>query len=182
MEYQVVGDDITPEEMTEDHGWQSAGDRKAGVRLAGANHNGINSTTSDAPQGRNGGNNIKTRILCAGRMTQLPREDTKIVIRPRGGLSIVKAGSTVVADAILAATSICTEDLRGDTLCPNVQQNIMAKAPPSLPMDGQNFRGSRFRGPFQGTFPFPVPLQGPLQVPLQVYRGPAAAYQRVREQ
>lgn len=126
----MVGDDITPEEMTKDHGWQSAGARKAGVRLAGANHDGMKSTTSDAPRGRNGGKNIKTRILRASRMPQLPREDTKIVIRPRGGLSIVKTGSTVVADAILAATSICTEDLRGDTLCPNVQQNIMVASTP----------------------------------------------------
>ncbi|KAH6930630.1 hypothetical protein HPB50_015588 [Hyalomma asiaticum] len=130
MEYQVVGDDITPEEMTEDHSWQSAGARKAGARLAGANHNRMKSTTSDAPRGRNGGNNIKTRILRASRMLQLPREDTKIVIRPRGGLSIVKTGSTVVADAILAATNICTEDLRGDTLCPNIQQTIMVASTP----------------------------------------------------
>ncbi|KAH7968428.1 hypothetical protein HPB52_008307 [Rhipicephalus sanguineus] len=63
-------------------------------------------------------------------MPQLPREDTKIVIRPRGGLSIVKTGSTVVADAILAATSICTEDLRGDMLCPNVEQNIIFASTP----------------------------------------------------
>ncbi|KAH7956806.1 hypothetical protein HPB52_012800 [Rhipicephalus sanguineus] len=102
--------------MTEDRGWQSAGARKVGARSAGANRNGTNSTTSEAPRGRNGGNNIKTRILRASRIPQLP--------------SIVKTGSTVVADAIMAATSICTEDLRGDTLCPNVQQNIMVASTP----------------------------------------------------
>ncbi|KAH8041547.1 hypothetical protein HPB51_016992 [Rhipicephalus microplus] len=43
---------------------------------------------------------------------------------------IVKTGCTVVADAILVATSICAEDLRGDMLCPNVQQNIMVVSTP----------------------------------------------------
>lgn len=130
-----MGEDITPEEVTEDRGWQSAGARRAGARSAGANPNGATlnetkSTTAEAPRGRNSGNNIKARIIRAGRMPQLPREDTKIVIRPRGGLNIVKTGCTVVADAILAATSICAEDLRGDTLCPNVQQNIMVVSTP----------------------------------------------------
>ncbi|KAL1485695.1 hypothetical protein MTO96_031783, partial [Rhipicephalus appendiculatus] len=48
-----------------------------------------------------------------------------------GGLNIAKTCSTVVADAILAATGICTEDQQDDTLCPNVQQNIMVASTPS---------------------------------------------------
>ncbi|KAH8022640.1 hypothetical protein HPB51_000940 [Rhipicephalus microplus] len=86
------------------------------------------STTAEAPRGRNSGNNIKARIIRAGQMPQLPREDTKIVIRPHGGLNIVKSGCTVVADAILAATSICAEDLRGDTLCPNCSRILWLPA------------------------------------------------------
>ncbi|KAH7935586.1 hypothetical protein HPB52_010104 [Rhipicephalus sanguineus] len=59
-----------------------------------------------------------------------PQGGSRTVIRPRGGLNILKTSSTVVADAILTASIICTEDLRGDTLCPNVQQNnIVARTP-----------------------------------------------------
>ncbi|KAL1476556.1 hypothetical protein MTO96_018395 [Rhipicephalus appendiculatus] len=136
MVHRVAGEDITPEEMTEDRGWQSAGARRVGARSAGANPNGATpngtkTNTSEAPQGRKGANNIKSRILRAGRMPQLPWDDTKIVIRPRGGLNIAKTGSTVVADAFLAVTGICTADQQINTLCPNVQQNIMVASTPS---------------------------------------------------
>ncbi|KAH7983148.1 hypothetical protein HPB52_009647 [Rhipicephalus sanguineus] len=157
---------------------------------------GTKSTTSEAPRGRNRGSNIKTRILHVGRMPQLPMEDTKIVIRPRGGLSIAKTGSTVVADA---ATRISTEDLRGDSLCPNVQQ-ILVDSTPRRENTDRYVRvrqivvlGWTCEVPFRRPLLVPrrflrrrAPLQvwEPLQVLLQVYWGlaaAAAAYRRVRE-
>ncbi|KAL1469515.1 hypothetical protein MTO96_041028 [Rhipicephalus appendiculatus] len=64
-------------------------------------------------------------------MPSLPREDNKIVIRPRGGLNIAKVGVTLVGDAILAAAGIREEDTLQDTLCPNVPQNIMVASTPN---------------------------------------------------
>ncbi|KAL1484350.1 hypothetical protein MTO96_050047 [Rhipicephalus appendiculatus] len=63
-------------------------------------------------------------------MPSLPRDDIKIVIRPRGGLNISNIGAATVADAILAAAGISQEDLCHDTLCPNLQQNIMVASTP----------------------------------------------------
>ncbi|KAH6936791.1 hypothetical protein HPB50_022306 [Hyalomma asiaticum] len=63
-------------------------------------------------------------------MPQLPKEDFKIIIRPKGGLDIAKTGPTVVADAILLAASLRQEDQDTDTICPNLQQNIIVASTP----------------------------------------------------
>ncbi|KAH7939788.1 hypothetical protein HPB52_017434 [Rhipicephalus sanguineus] len=86
---------------------------------------------TEAPRHRENGTRLKNKIIRAGRMPFLPREDTKIVIRPRGGLNIVKVGVTLVADAILAAAGISEEESQQDTLCPNVQQDIMVASTPN---------------------------------------------------
>ncbi|KAH7945796.1 hypothetical protein HPB49_015706 [Dermacentor silvarum] len=83
-----------------------------------------------ARRGKSGGAALKSKVLRAGRMPSLPRNDIKIVIRPRGGLDISKIGAVSVADAILAAAGISQEDLCQDTLCPNLQQNIMVASTP----------------------------------------------------
>ncbi|KAL1482724.1 hypothetical protein MTO96_033594 [Rhipicephalus appendiculatus] len=44
---------------------------------------------------------------------------------------MTKTGSTMVADAIQAASSMCTEDMRGDTLYAGVQRNIIDVRTPS---------------------------------------------------
>ncbi|KAH7964591.1 hypothetical protein HPB51_027169 [Rhipicephalus microplus] len=58
-------------------------------------------------------------------MPPLPCEETKVVVRPRGGLCISKPGASVVAEAILSATGLGPEDRNTDTMCPNHLQNIM---------------------------------------------------------
>ncbi|KAH8038033.1 hypothetical protein HPB51_020683 [Rhipicephalus microplus] len=108
------GEDKTPEEVTEDQGWQPAGARRAGACSAGANFNGVTlnetkSTTTDAPRGCNSGNTIKARIIFAGRMPQLPREDTRIVIRPRRGLNIVKTGCGFSQIVVTAYDTVPTQ-------------------------------------------------------------------------
>ncbi|KAH7944968.1 hypothetical protein HPB49_002864 [Dermacentor silvarum] len=63
-------------------------------------------------------------------MPVLPKEDTKIVIRPRGGLDISETGASTAADAIFAGAGISHDELSQDTLCPNLQQNIMVASTP----------------------------------------------------
>ncbi|KAH6927048.1 hypothetical protein HPB50_025479 [Hyalomma asiaticum] len=125
MEYQVTGENISPNEVSEEFGWQHARSRRAAARRAATSPN----VTADTPR-RNevasrGRGNVKARIIRASRMPQLPKEDFKIVIRPKGGLDIAKTGPTVVADAILLAASLRQEDQDTDTICPNLQQNII---------------------------------------------------------
>ncbi|KAL1474603.1 hypothetical protein MTO96_037853 [Rhipicephalus appendiculatus] len=129
MEYQVGGEDIAPEEVTPDQGWLPAGTRRLGARTRAADPDRLPPVTQ-ASRGRKDETRLKNKIIRAGRMPSLPREDTKIVIRPRGGLNIAKVGVTLAADAILAAAGIREEDTLQDTLCPNVPQNIMVASTP----------------------------------------------------
>lgn len=74
--------------------------------------------------------NIRASVVKAARMPAMPLEESKIVVRPRGGLDIVKTGITTVAAAILAAAKITSEEGAADTICPNTQQNIMVVSTP----------------------------------------------------
>ncbi|KAH8031708.1 hypothetical protein HPB51_020087 [Rhipicephalus microplus] len=58
-------------------------------------------------------------------MPPLPCEETKVVVRPRGGLCISKSGASVVAEAIWSAAGLGPEERNTDTICPNHLQNIM---------------------------------------------------------
>ncbi|KAH7953933.1 hypothetical protein HPB49_014340 [Dermacentor silvarum] len=129
MPYYVDGEEISPEEVTQDQGWRSAGVRRVGAKTHTADSNAL-SLQPGARRGKSGGAALKSKVLRAGRMPSLPRNDIKIVIRPRGGLDISKIGAVTVADAILAAAGISQEDLCQDTLCPNLQQNIMVASTP----------------------------------------------------
>ncbi|KAH6920197.1 hypothetical protein HPB50_028815 [Hyalomma asiaticum] len=109
MEYQVHGEDISEEEFSQDQGWQSAGARRAGAKTRTADSN-APSPQPGSRRGNSGGAALKSKVLRAGKMPSLPRDDIKIVIRPRGGLNISKIGAATVADAILAAAGISQED------------------------------------------------------------------------
>ncbi|KAH7982262.1 hypothetical protein HPB52_003551 [Rhipicephalus sanguineus] len=63
-------------------------------------------------------------------MPPLPTEDIKIVIRPKGALHITKIGSPVVTTAILQAAELTEEESLEDTICPNMQQNIVVVSTP----------------------------------------------------
>ncbi|KAH7974041.1 hypothetical protein HPB49_008742 [Dermacentor silvarum] len=122
-------EDISPEEVTQDQGWRSAGVRRVGAKTRTADSN-VPSLQPGARRGKSGSVALKSKVLRAGRMPSIPRNDIKIVIRPRGGLDISKIGAVTVADAILATAGISQEDLCQDTLCPNLQQNIMVASTP----------------------------------------------------
>ncbi|KAH8034374.1 hypothetical protein HPB51_023504 [Rhipicephalus microplus] len=56
-----------------------------------------------------------------------PREDIKIVVRPRGGLNIAKLQATV---ATAEVAGLSREDGKAETLYPNVYQNILVVSNP----------------------------------------------------
>ncbi|KAH7963461.1 hypothetical protein HPB52_021228 [Rhipicephalus sanguineus] len=63
-------------------------------------------------------------------MLPLPKDFSKIVIRPRGGLDISRIGAGVVADAIVLAAGVEEEEAMQDIICPSLQQNIMVASTP----------------------------------------------------
>ncbi|XP_070387691.1 uncharacterized protein [Dermacentor albipictus] len=129
---QVGGTEIPPEEYHSDAGWTLAGERMSRLRQR--------TPASGKPDGPGGSQtttrskfykNARASAIKAARMPAMPLEETKIVVRPRGGLDIVKTGTTTVAAAILAAAKITSQESAADTICPNTPQNIMVVSTPN---------------------------------------------------
>ncbi|KAH7946418.1 hypothetical protein HPB49_024605 [Dermacentor silvarum] len=129
MEVQVMSEDITPEEMTAEMGWRTARFRRPDEKC------GQNSSREDPPQSQDSRSrsktrkNVKSQVLKAGRMPQLPKNEIKIIVRPKGELTIPKVGSPTVTAAIFQATQLSPEETQDDTICPNVQQNVVISTP-----------------------------------------------------
>ncbi|KAH7933606.1 hypothetical protein HPB49_014335 [Dermacentor silvarum] len=132
MDCEVEGEILTPEDFTKDSGWQLVAARRSTRRRNAA----ANQTGADVVEVQpNAGSNarcrpdhagIKSKIIRGGRMPPLPKEEAKIIVRPRGGLCISKVGPTAVADAIWQAAGLDSATRDTDTMCPNFQQNIMS--------------------------------------------------------
>lgn len=130
----MIGTDISPEEITEEAGWRNARARMTQtLRGNAASPREARLTEhreSFNQQGTTTKKNAKTRVIKASRMPQLPKEDIKIVVRPKGALDIPKVGSPTVTAAIFQAARINQEEGREDTVCPNTQQNIVIISTP----------------------------------------------------
>ncbi|KAH6920485.1 hypothetical protein HPB50_028529 [Hyalomma asiaticum] len=93
-------------------GWKTAGARRSRPRHREADlANDIDARTNALGTGQQGAKskNVKGKVIKAGRMPKLPKEEIKIVVRPQGGLEIVKVGVPTVTAAIFAAAGITAE-------------------------------------------------------------------------
>ncbi|KAK8786561.1 hypothetical protein V5799_023663, partial [Amblyomma americanum] len=129
---QVEGEEITPEEFRRSPGWLHIGGHTSRTRLQGTQ--GESTSRADTPSSRQKpklNKNVRSAVNRAARMPAMPVEEIKIVVRPRDGLDIFKAGAACVANAIMAAAGIETADRAEDMACPNTQQNIMVLSTPS---------------------------------------------------
>ncbi|KAH7950561.1 hypothetical protein HPB51_028413 [Rhipicephalus microplus] len=71
------------------------------------------------------GNQVKNRVTRASRMSYMPKDHFKIILRPHGGINISKIGFTKVGKAIIEAAWLGLDQTASDVICPNVSQNIM---------------------------------------------------------
>ncbi|KAG0443603.1 hypothetical protein HPB47_014726 [Ixodes persulcatus] len=60
----------------------------------------------------------------------LPKEETKVIVRPRGGLDLAKTPIVNVISAVRTAANLSPAETALDTQCPNIPQNIMVISPP----------------------------------------------------
>ncbi|KAH7936820.1 hypothetical protein HPB49_005576 [Dermacentor silvarum] len=74
--------------------------------------------------------NTKSQVLKAARLRQLPKDEIKIIIRPKGELIIPKVGSPTVTTAIFQAIQLTPEERQDDTICPIVQLSIIVVSTP----------------------------------------------------
>lgn len=128
-----MGEDISPDEITEEARWKTAGARCSRPRNRWENQtHDIDTRTDTLGTGQQitKPKYIKVKVIKAGRMPRLPKDEIKIVVRPQGGLDIVKVGAPTVTVAIFAAAGITTEESADDTICPNSHQNIVVVSTP----------------------------------------------------
>ncbi|KAK8784887.1 hypothetical protein V5799_008748 [Amblyomma americanum] len=133
MNVQVMGEDISVIEITEEAGWKTAGARRSKPRDHGANStHDIDARANALGTGQEGTKlkHVKRKVIKAGRMPRLPKEEIKIVVRPKRCLDIVKVGAPMVIAATFAAADITGDDSAEDTVCPNSQQNIVVVSTP----------------------------------------------------
>ncbi|KAL1484855.1 hypothetical protein MTO96_032335 [Rhipicephalus appendiculatus] len=132
MEVQVNGEDISPREFLEGTGWCTIGS-KSQVNRPNAQSNTQNEAPSRTGDGADGNRqrsrqrqrNVKQQVIRSSKMPLLPRNDFKIVIRPRGGLDVATTGTARLASAIYRAANVPAHQAGEDTVCSNNRQNII---------------------------------------------------------
>ncbi|KAH9367747.1 hypothetical protein HPB48_010330 [Haemaphysalis longicornis] len=124
MQVEVEGEDVTPDQVTEANGWSTSAARKARFQAPGL-------LLPDGPRlqprpnGATHPKGARDKVIKNARMPALPRDDFKIVLRPRGGINISKIGHAEVSEAVNEAAGIPKDARTRDVICPNYQQNIV---------------------------------------------------------
>ncbi|KAH7940893.1 hypothetical protein HPB49_007659 [Dermacentor silvarum] len=165
MPYEVTGRETAPSEVSLSNGWSDIAPRRttkpnlyvaASVAAYGAR------TKASKPV------SARKEIIKASRMPLLPQNETKVVIRIRGGLNIAKTGHVEIVQAIQEAAGLETTQCDGDTICPNLKQNIMVLMP-----YGQRRRTARAQRTLQIQRELGIPIgQQRSQEPLAHTRDP----------
>ncbi|KAL1437569.1 hypothetical protein MTO96_048779 [Rhipicephalus appendiculatus] len=134
MEVQVEGEEITREEFCGDADWCTIGSKyRSGPSASSVSPKErvySRAVEGDGRQRVGRPRNIKQQLLKASRMPALPRNDFKIVVRPKGGLNIAAIGAVRIASAVYRDAGVSEQDASEDIVCPNNQQNIVVISTP----------------------------------------------------
>lgn len=141
MRVEVDGVEISPEKVTRSHGWKTAGEKikQNGAKAQSDVSANVNGQAADF-DGATGGflreqrtqkKINKCKLLKASRLPELPHDDTKIIMRPGGGLRVCEVSRAEVSRAVTVAAQIGAMEAREDVICLNNQQNIIIISTPS---------------------------------------------------
>ncbi|KAK8788910.1 hypothetical protein V5799_021309 [Amblyomma americanum] len=126
---EVHGEDITPEEA---EGWSASGKRIKQIMADKENGESAAITRQSRPKTRASfAKRVAASVTKAARIPiDMPKEDTKIVMRPRGGLNVARTEVPIIMSAVMTAARVTKEEVKADTICTNAQQNIIAVSTP----------------------------------------------------
>ncbi|KAH7936878.1 hypothetical protein HPB49_005900 [Dermacentor silvarum] len=130
---QVPGEGISPEECQNEAGWTLAVECMSRLRQrtpASGKPNGPGGRKASPKSKFN--KNVRASVITAARMPAMPLEESKAVVRPRGGLGIVKTGTTTVAAAILAAAKITSQETTMGALTGRMPAAVGERYPATL--------------------------------------------------
>lgn len=134
---EVEGEPISPEEITKEAGWLTS-HLKLGARALTSM-----SQPPEFPREQDGAGsrsmNQRPRAQQQLRRQQrmpfqphLPKEDIKIVLRPREGLDVTKISFAGLRDGVLDATGLAHEEAEEDVLRIHTTKNIIVASTPSM--------------------------------------------------
>ncbi|KAH8034340.1 hypothetical protein HPB51_023344 [Rhipicephalus microplus] len=124
----VRGNALHPSDIA---GWEISG-KQVSQRLNKPQLNEVTQSSKPTPQFSEAqAKRMVARITKASRMPlNLPWEEQKIVIRPRGGLFLAKLEADIVMSAVITAANVPKTAAKGDTICSNPTQNIIVISTP----------------------------------------------------
>lgn len=132
MDYvEVAGEDISPEECTAEAGWLVS-HRQRGTRALNKLGLTATSTAKNDAGGRTGNRKPRQRHRKQRQQPALPREDIKIILRPREGLDVTKVSSARLRDGVFCAIGLKEQEAEGDLLRVNPEKNIIVTSTPSM--------------------------------------------------
>ncbi|KAH6948034.1 hypothetical protein HPB50_022603 [Hyalomma asiaticum] len=128
MNVVVLGENISKEEFEAGSRWSTVGSKKPvaerRVRSNIVAHLAIGGREQHRPK-------LKQQLIKASRMPYLSKGHFRIIIAPKGGLKIGELGAAQVASCVCKVAGIPGEHREDDTVCVNVQQNIIVVSTPS---------------------------------------------------
>ncbi|CAN7946414.1 unnamed protein product, partial [Ixodes pacificus] len=143
---QVEGQELRPDEFGEGSGWceikrnkkradsamESAKTQQQGHQQMGATSaSGISTVADKAAKYRKKNARKVSQIAIASRMPDLPTDDYKVVVRPRGGFNVSDHKTDRIYCCLRSAAGIGREAAEEDSICLNVRQNVVVLSTPS---------------------------------------------------
>ncbi|CAN7995598.1 unnamed protein product, partial [Ixodes hexagonus] len=159
---EVHGENITPEEA---EGWSASGKRIKQIMTGKENGESAAITRQSRPKTRASfAKRVAASVTKAARMPiDMPKEDTKIVMRPRGGLNVARTEVSIIMSVVMTAARVTKKEAKADTICTNAQQNIIVVSTPderramlyskvkALNVGGRTYEVSAYRTAPDGT-------------------------------
>ncbi|CAN7943584.1 unnamed protein product, partial [Ixodes pacificus] len=143
---QVEGQELRPDEFGEGSGWceikrnkkradstmESAKTQQQGHQQTGATStSGISTVADKAAKYKKKNARKVSQIAMASRMPDLPTDDYKVVVRPRGGFNVSDHKTDRIYCCLRSAAGIGREAAEEDSICLNVRQNVVVLSTPS---------------------------------------------------
>ncbi|KAH7979442.1 hypothetical protein HPB49_009427 [Dermacentor silvarum] len=132
---QVEGEEISPKEITDEQWWKTIHARNEKNREPDEDINPdrqVDAKSADeVAYQRRALRNIK-RMNTTPKRPPLPKEDIKIIIRPRDSFNTARYSVAQIGDGILRATGLKPEEVVKDSIRINERRNIVVASAPAL--------------------------------------------------
>ncbi|KAH7953172.1 hypothetical protein HPB49_005513 [Dermacentor silvarum] len=133
---EVEGETIAPEEVTKEAGWLTSRrnrSRRAIEQLSiMADETSKTTGTGEARSGACQSAARATKKPKPPRQPQLPREDIKIIVRPRDGLNVSKLSDAQIRDEVLRAAAVPIAEAEDDIYRSCVEKNVIVISTPRM--------------------------------------------------